>query len=154
MTYRSEGIREKVPSTFVEVSPELASARGIETGSWVQLTSRFGKVKAQALITTRVTGNELYMPMNSTLEPVNLLTSSCTDKVTHTPAYKETAVQLTVLNQKGEGPLPRSNPRFGHPTPQSGVEVERKWARSDYYPPGNGLVQIETRMPVTAKQEK
>src|SRR2546422_2064334 len=26
-------------------------------------------------------------------------------------------------------PLPRSNPRFGHRTPQRGVEVERKWQR-------------------------
>jgi formate dehydrogenase major subunit len=152
MTYRTEGIREKVPCTFVEVSPELAAERGIETGTWVQLASRNGAVKAQAVVTTRVSGNELYMPMNSSQEPVNRLTSSCTDKVTHTPAYKETSVHLTVLNQKGANPLPRSNPRFGHPTPQKGVEVERKWARSDYHQPGNGLVQIETR--AAARQEK
>ena len=154
LTYRSEGIREKVPCTFVEVSPDLAAARGIETGTWVRLTSRFGEVKAQALVTTRVAGKELYMPMNSSQEPVNLLTSSCTDKVTHTPAYKETAVRLTVLDQKGKSPLPRSNPRFGNPTPQNGVEVERKWARSDYHPPGNGLVQIQTSSVSPAGKEK
>jgi formate dehydrogenase major subunit len=45
MTYRTEGIREKTPCTFVEVSPDLAGERGIQTGSWVQLTSRYGKVK-------------------------------------------------------------------------------------------------------------
>lgn len=154
MTYRSEGIREKVPCTFVEVSPELATARGIQTGSWVRLTSRFGAVKAQAVVTTRVSGNELYMPMNSSLEPVNRLTSSCTDKVTHTPAYKEVSVHLAVLNPKGDDPLPRTNPRYGHPTPQMGVEIERKWARSDYHPPGNGLVQIETRTVAPTGQEK
>jgi formate dehydrogenase major subunit len=154
LTYRTDGIREKVPCTFVEVSPELASARGIETGTWVRLSSRFGELKTQALITTRVTGNELYMPMNSSLEPVNVLTSSFTDKATHTPAYKETSVRLTVLNQKGESPLPRGNPRFGNPTPQRGVEVERKWARSDYHPPGNGLVQIEVRAAQPAGREK
>ena len=154
MTYRSEGIREKVPCTFVEVSPELASARGIQNGSWVRLASRYGEVKAQAVVTTRVSGNELYMPMNSTLEPVNRLTSSYTDKATHTPAYKETSVNLTVLSQKGENPLPRTNSRYGSPTPQKGVEVERKWARSDYHLPGNGLVQIETRTTVPTGQEK
>jgi formate dehydrogenase major subunit len=154
MTYRTEGIREKVPCTFVEVSPELASARGIQTGTWVRLASRYGAVKAQAVVTPRVSGNELYMPMNSSQEPVNRLTSSCTDKVTHTPAYKEASVQLTVLSQKGENPLPQTNPRYGHPTPQMGVEVERKWARSDYHPPGNGLVQIETRTAIPARQEK
>jgi len=44
-----------------------------------------------------------------------------------------------------ESPLPRINSRFGHPTPQQGVQVERKWSRSDYSVPGNGLVQIQVR---------
>ena len=144
MTYRTQGIREKTPCTFVEVSPELASDRGIQTGSWVQLTSRYGKVRAQAVITTRVQGKELYMPMNSVEEPVNRLTSSHTDKATHTPAYKETSVHLKVLGETGDNPLPRTNSRFGHPTPQNGVEVERKWKRKDYRQPGNDLVQIQT----------
>ena len=144
MTYRTEGIREKTPCTFVEVSPQLADERGIQTGSWVQLTSRYGKVRAQAVITTRVHGRELYMPMNSTDEVVNRLTSSHTDKATHTPAYKETSVQLRVLGEVGDDPLPRTNSRHGHPTPQTGVEVERKWKRKDYRKPGEHLVQIQT----------
>jgi formate dehydrogenase major subunit len=143
LTYRTEGIREKTPSTFVEVSPELAKERGIDNGRWVELTSRYGEVKVQAVVTERVMGAELYMPMNSTDEPVNRLTSSHTDKVTHTPAYKETSVQMKVLPEQGANPLPRTNSRFGHPTPQSGVEVERKWKRGDYHEPGNGLVQIQ-----------
>jgi formate dehydrogenase major subunit len=145
LTYRTEGIREKTPCTFIEVSPELARDRGIETGSWVQLTSRYGQVRAQAVITSRVQGKELYMPMNSTEEPVNRLTGSHTDKATHTPAYKETSVQLRVLELSGDDPLPRTNPRHGNPTPQAGVEVERKWKRKDYRLPGDHLIQIQTR---------
>jgi formate dehydrogenase major subunit len=145
LTYRTEGIREKTPDTFVEVSPELATERKIQTGSWVQLTSRYGKVRVRALITDRVHGKELYMPMNSVESPVNRLTSSHTDPVTHTPAYKETSVKLTVLPEMGENPLPRTNSRWGHPTPQHGVEVERKWQRADYRPPGPQLVQIQPR---------
>jgi formate dehydrogenase major subunit len=142
LTYRTEGIREKTPCTFVEVSPDLARDRGIDTGRWVELTSRYGEVRVQAVVTERVEGAELYMPMNSTEEPVNRLTSSYTDKVTHTPAYKETSVRMTVLPEQGANPLPPTNSRFGHPTPQHGVEVERKWKRADYHEPGNGLVQI------------
>src|SRR6266852_871427 len=59
MTYRSEGIREKTPDTFVEVSPELAEERGIQSGTWVQLTSRYGQVRVRALVTDRVQGKEL-----------------------------------------------------------------------------------------------
>ncbi|MDT7777690.1 MAG: formate dehydrogenase major subunit, partial [Acidobacteriota bacterium] len=145
LTYRTEGIREKTPDTFVEVSPELAEERGIQNGTWVRLTSRYGRVRVRALVTDRVHGKELYMPMNSVQSPVNLLTSSHTDPVTHTPAYKETSVKMTVLPEMGENPLPRTNSRWGHPTPQRGVEVERKWQRADYRPPGSRLVQIQPR---------
>ena len=145
MTYRSEGIRANVPRTFVEVSPELARDRGIKDGSLLELTSKFGTVQVQALVTDRVQGKELYMPMNSVSEPVNRLTSSYTDKTTHTPAYKETAVRMTVVAETGNSPLPLGNSRFGHPTAQQGVEVERKWKRPDYRPPGDGLVQIQSR---------
>jgi formate dehydrogenase major subunit len=145
LTYRTEGIRKKTPDTFVEVSPELGAERGIQTGRWVQLTSRYGRVRVRALVTDRVHGKELYMPMNSVKSPVNLLTSSHTDPVTHTPAYKEVSIKMMVLPEMGENPLPRTNSRWGHPTPQSGVEVERKWKRADYRPPGPQLVQIQPR---------
>jgi formate dehydrogenase major subunit len=138
LTYRTDGIREKVPDVFVEVSPELAEERGIQSGTWVQLVSRYGKVRVRALVTDRVRGRELYMPMNSLESPVNRLTSSHTDLVTDTPAYKETSVHMKVLAEVGESPLPRVNSRFGHATPQNGVGVERKWKRADYTVPGNG----------------
>jgi formate dehydrogenase major subunit len=139
LTYRSEGIREKTPDTFVEVSPQLAAERRIQSGTWVQLVSRYGQVRVRAVVTDRVNGKELYMPMNSAESPVNRLTSSYTDKITHTPAYKETSVRLRVLPEVGENPLPRINHRFGHPTPQHGVEVERKWKRPDYRVPGSPM---------------
>jgi formate dehydrogenase major subunit len=145
LTYRTEGIREKTPDVFVEVSPQLAEERGIQSGTWVQLISRYGQVRVRALVTDRVHGHELYMPMNSVESPVNRLTGSHTDEVTNTPAYKEASVQMKVLPEIGESPLPRINSRFGQPTPQNGVEVERKWKRPDYSPPGNGLVQLQTK---------
>src|SRR6201993_4075225 len=134
MTGRSHGIEEKVPSAFVEISPELAKERGVRSGTWVQIISRYGKLRLRALVTDRVTGKQLYMPLNSAESP-NYLTSNYTDTVTHTPAYKETSVRMAVLDEVGESPLPKVNSRFGHPTPQQGVEVERKWKRFDYEMP-------------------
>jgi formate dehydrogenase major subunit len=145
MTYRVKGIHEKTPDTFVEISPELAQERGVQSGTWLLLTSRYGQVRVRALVTDRVSGHELYMPMNSTESPVNRLTSSITDPTTHTPAYKETSVHMEILSEIGESPLPRVNPRFGHPTPQHGVEAERKWKRPDYHFPGSQLVQIQVK---------
>ncbi len=143
LTYKTAGIRENTPDTFVEISAELAKERGVTTGAWVQLVSRYGQIRVRALITDRVTGRELYMPMNSVTTAINRLTSSQTDLPTHTPAYKETSVKLKVLGDVGDSPLPRGNSRWGHPTPQNGVEVARKWKRADYRVPGTGLVQIQ-----------
>jgi formate dehydrogenase major subunit len=143
LTYQTDGIRANAPDTFVEISAELAQKRGITTGAWVQLISRYGEVRVRALVTDRVTGRELYMPMNSVSIPINRLTSGHTDTPTHTPAYKEASVRMKLLGDAGESPLPRGNSRWGHPTPQSGVEVARKWKRADYRVPGNGLVQIQ-----------
>jgi len=141
LTYRSHGIREKVPDTFLEISSELAKERGVRSGTWLQLISRYGKLRVRALVTERVTGKQLYMPMNSSVSPVNLLTGSYTDTVTHTPAYKEVSVRMVVLDDVGESPLPRVNSRFGHPTPQKGVEIQRKWKRTDYEIPKGEPVQ-------------
>lgn len=143
MTYKSKGITSKTPRTFLEVSPELASERGIKDGSLVRLISPYGKVKVQCVVTDRVKGKEVYLPMNDSGEAaINLITSSYADKDTDTPAYKEVKAKLEVLETEGVNPLPRTNFRFGHPNPQRGVEVERKWERKDYVFPGD-LVQKE-----------
>jgi formate dehydrogenase major subunit len=146
MTYRTVGIKAMTPSTFVEVSPELAAERGVTSGRYVQLTSPHGKVRVQVLVSARVQGKQLYMPLNSVEEPVNKLSSSFTDRNTHTPAFKETAVSMTLLPEQGDNPLPRRNFRYGTRTPQTGLEIERKWARADYHLPGTApadkLVQI------------
>jgi formate dehydrogenase major subunit len=148
MTYRTEGIREITPDSFVEVSPELARERSITTGTLVQLASAYGRVRVKVLVSDRVQGKQLYMSLNTVTEPVNRLTSSHTDRATHTPAFKETAVSMTVLDEACASPLPRRNFRFGKRTPQDGVEIERKWARPDYHLPGTSpndkLVQIKS----------
>jgi formate dehydrogenase major subunit len=149
MTYRTKGIKRMTPENFVEVSPELAKREGLEDGSVVHLRSEYGEAKVPVVVTDRVFGDQLYMPMNSVIEPVNRLTGSKVDRATHTPAYKEISVKMTVLSEKQHHPLPKENFRHGHPTPQTGVEVERKWNRNDYSAPGsNGnekLIQIQTK---------
>ena len=148
MTYRSPGIKRMTPTNFVEVSPELATARGLETGTMVKLRSPYGEVNAPVVVTDRVEGNQMYMPMNSTEEPVNRVTSSHVDRATHTPAYKEVSVHMTVTAEVRANPLPPENFRHGHRTPRPGVEVEKKWQRADYVMPGtresDKLVQIQT----------
>jgi formate dehydrogenase major subunit len=146
MTKRVSGIHEETPERYLEISEDLAKERNIESGQWVRVTSRHGSLKIKVLVTKRVFSNQVYLGLYSPDEgPVNILTGSHADNATNTPAYKETAVRIEVLPEKGSNPLKPLNPRFsGKPTPQNGVEVERKWARKDYRMPGTpALVQIQ-----------
>jgi len=142
MTYKSEGITRRTPGVFFEVSPELAKERGIKDGALVRLISKTGAAKGRVLVTDRVKGNELYVPMNDNGEgAINQLTTSEVDKDTDTPAYKDTAVRMEVIETEGIRPLPQNNPRFGTRTPQQGVNVGGKWARPDYVFPGDLVKQ-------------
>lgn len=132
LTYKTPGTKEKVSGAFVEMSPGLAEERGLEEGDWVRLTSRNGTLETRVVVSDVLRMGELYMPVCSTEERVNILSSNAHDPVVDTPAYKEVAVRMEKLGRKGASPMPRTNPRYGHPTPQKGVEVDRKWKRPDY----------------------
>jgi len=133
-TYKTKGIREKVPGTFIEISPELAKEKGIENGDLVKVTSKWGSITVPALITERVSGNELYLPMNGQKEyGINNITGRVMDPVSHTPAYKELPVSIQKVGDGGGvSPLPRTNPRYYTASPQKGILIEKKWLRSDY----------------------
>jgi formate dehydrogenase major subunit len=145
MTHRIAGIKEETPERYMEISEELAKDRGIDSGRWVRVTSRHGALVIKVVVTGRVFGKQVYLPLLSQEGPVNILTGSHADTATNTPAFKETAVRINLLPEQGTNPLHPLNPRFsGKPTPQTGVEVERKWKRKDYRMPGTEvLVQIE-----------
>lgn len=162
LTLRSAGLSRLVPDTYAEMTRQTAADHGgLATGDWVRLTSRRGAITVRVLLSDQVRDGELYVPMQAA--EINLLTSNATDPDAHTPAYKEIAVNLQRVDGPQErrggrrrgpdrarhgardhdqnpsgSPLPRTNHRYGHPTPQAGVEVERKWQRGDYRPPTTG----------------
>lgn len=138
MTYKSKGIRRKTPNAFIEVSEQLAKERGIQEGALVKLISKYGSVKGRVHITDRVQKHEIFIPLNDNGETaINRLTGNHTDRETNTPAYKELAVKMVVLEEKGESPIRPNNHRNGKRNPQIGVQVEKKWKRNDYSFPGS-----------------
>ncbi|MCM3570338.1 formate dehydrogenase subunit alpha [Neobacillus mesonae] len=136
LTHKSEGLQYKFPKVFVEVSPELAKERSVKDGTLVRLVSPYGAVRLPVLVTDRMEGKSVYVPMHSASHEsaVNLLTGGAFDVVTNTPAYKQTKVRMEVLEKEGENPLPKFNPRHAKRTPQMGLEIYRKWERGDYAP--------------------
>ncbi|ANS75372.1 oxidoreductase [Paenibacillus yonginensis] len=134
LTDKSHGIHLKLPRVFVEISPELAKERGIKDGTLVRLESPYGAIKLHALITDRMHGHTVYVPMHSHSHEsaINLLTGGAVDVQTHTPAYKQMKIRMTVLEEEGNNPLPLINHRYKKRFPQHGVEVQRKWNRPGF----------------------
>lgn len=135
LTTRIPGLVSKVEKDYVDVAPEDAEEMDLHEGDWVRLTSPFGNVRTQVVITGELRTGEMYMPVCSSTERVNYLTSSVTDPVVKTPAYKEISVKLEKLGKRESSPMPKGNPRFGHPTPKKDVGVAEKWKRDDYRSP-------------------
>ncbi|UPG87685.1 formate dehydrogenase subunit alpha [Luteibacter aegosomatis] len=132
------------PEWFVEVGPDLARERGIEDGTWVRLVSRRGSVELRALVTDRVRGNTLYLPIHHSKPGVNALTGEHHDPDVNTPGYKELAVRMEKLDRpQGETPLPRRNFRYGTRTPNHGPDATTKWSRDDYVPPPTRMAHPE-----------
>lgn len=135
-TGRGQRIWDVSPGWFVEISPELAEARGIAQGSRLRIASRRGAVEVSAVVTDRVSGNTLFMPIHQGKDGVNLLTGEHHDPDVDTPAYKEIAVRLDLLDERARrSPIPPANFRNGTRTPAEGAPVEVKWAEPDYVQP-------------------
>ncbi|MFB9275811.1 formate dehydrogenase subunit alpha [Cohnella cellulosilytica] len=134
LTNKSKGISYKLPEVFVEVSPELAQERGVKDGSLVRLESPYGAIKLRVVVSDRVQGRSVYVPMHSASHEnaINMLTGGAVDVQTHTPAYKQIKVSMQVLELEGGNPLPKTSPRYKKRHPQNGVEVQRKWNRPGY----------------------
>lgn len=167
-TMRSAGLVDRVPDAYVEMNRRTAQDHGgLRSGDWVSVTSRRGEITLRVQLSEQIADGQLYVPMISNAAPINDLTSSEVDPDSSTPAYKELAVRIARADGPVEGhapgrrgpdrarhggppddargePLPRRHHRYGSPTPQRGAEVERKWARDDYAPPGGAVPRTAT----------
>jgi len=124
------------PNWFVEISPELAAERQLSEGEWVILRSRRGKIEVPVVVTSRVAGNVLFIPIHHGKEGINSLTGDHHDPDVNTPAYKEIAVKMTRIDHPTQpDPLPLHNFRYGQRTPVSHLPVEEKWQQQGYREP-------------------
>ncbi|MEM3291937.1 MAG: formate dehydrogenase subunit alpha [Saccharolobus sp.] len=140
MTGNVGGLRRKVPETFVEVSKELSAKYNINNGDLILVKSKFGgEIRARALVTTRVQGDEIFIPLfaSDPSKGVNVITGNVIDKDTGTPGYKDTPVIIEKIGEGNrESPLPMNNWRFhiNERRRQIGIEVQKKWMREEFKP--------------------
>ncbi len=105
---------EAMPETFLEIDPELAKAKGIKNGEYVEVSSARGKIKVKAFVTPRlqpmvIDGKKCHVvgiPWNygffgedpaglaNTVTSANMLTPQAGDPNVRIPEYKAFMVNV------------------------------------------------------------
>jgi len=83
----------------LEIHPQDAQERGVNTGDWVGIKSRIGDTVLRAKITTRVKPGVVYTTFHHPISGANVITTENSDWATSCPEYKVTAVQISQVSQ-------------------------------------------------------
>jgi predicted molibdopterin-dependent oxidoreductase YjgC len=93
-TGRSQGIDYLLPEERLEVHPDDADAWGLSDGGWARMHSRRGSVLVKVQATRRSPRGTVFASFSFNDVPVNILTGSGYDPVTHTAELKVCPVRL------------------------------------------------------------
>ena len=135
LTYRTEGIREKTPDTFVEVSPELAAERRHHQRR-VGATFLALRADPRPRPRDRPRAGPRALPAHEFLRQSRQPPHQQPHRHGHPHAGVQGNFRQPARPRRNRRKsFARGNFRNGHPTPQAGVEVARKWQRPDYRMP-------------------
>ncbi|MBC8443903.1 MAG: molybdopterin-dependent oxidoreductase, partial [Deltaproteobacteria bacterium] len=95
MTMKTEGLNERVPECFVEVSSKDAVTYDLKDGSMVEIRSRRGAICAAVKISTLAVDGTVFIPFHFAEAAANRLTNAALDPVSKIPEYKVCAIQLS-----------------------------------------------------------
>jgi len=82
------------PEATCEMHPDDAGELGLETGDWVEVSSRRGAIKLRLLVTGRSPRGTVFIPFHFAEAAANLLTTVQLDERAKIPDYKNTAVRV------------------------------------------------------------
>ena len=83
----------------LEIHPQDAQERGINTGDWVGIQSRIGDTVLRAKVTEKVKPGVVYTTFHHPISGANVITTENSDWATSCPEYKVTAVQISQVSQ-------------------------------------------------------
>ncbi len=108
------------PEATCEMHPEDAGGLGLETGDWVEVSSRRGAIKLRVLVTGRSPQGTVFIPFHFAEAAANLLTTVQLDKRAKIPDYKNTAVAVQKITPPTEW---ESEPLFDRGAIKDPVEI-------------------------------
>lgn len=87
-------LHEIYPEATCEMHPDDARELRLETGDWVEVSSRRGAIRLRVLVTGRSPRGTVFIPFHFAEAAANLLTAVQLDKRAKIPDYKNTAVAI------------------------------------------------------------
>ncbi len=95
MTNKTDGINNRAPGSFVEMSENDAARYQVADGESVEIASRRGAISAVVQISDKATDGTVFIPFHFAEGAANRLTNAALDPVSGIPEFKVCAVRLT-----------------------------------------------------------
>lgn len=95
MTRKTEGLNDRAPECFVEISPVDAKEYKVQDGSMINIESRRGNINAAIKVSNKAVTGTLFIPFHYAEAAANKLTNAALDPVSGIPEYKVCAVKLS-----------------------------------------------------------
>ena len=96
MTMKSDGLNDRAPECFVEISEKDASKYQLSHGTVVNIASRRGDINAKINISAKAVEGTVFIPFHFAQAAANRLTNAALDPVCGIPEYKVCAVKLSI----------------------------------------------------------
>jgi formate dehydrogenase alpha subunit len=95
MTMKSDGLMDRAPECFVEISPADAGRYKLEDGSRVAVASRRGRIDVLLKVSDKAVSGTVFIPFHFAEAAANELTHAALDTVSGIPEYKVCAVRIS-----------------------------------------------------------
>ncbi len=95
MTRKTDGLNERAPESFVEISPADAEKYGLTDGDKVRIASRRGEIVAKMTVSPKAVDGTVFIPFHYAEAAANRLTNAALDPVSKIPEFKVCAVKLS-----------------------------------------------------------
>jgi predicted molibdopterin-dependent oxidoreductase YjgC len=104
---RVSALNEIWPECTVEMSPYDAARLGLETGDWLEVSSRRGAITVRLLVTERSPEGTVFIPFHFAEAAANVLTDNRLDKRAKIPDYKVCSVRVNRASLIPDGTDPK-----------------------------------------------
>jgi formate dehydrogenase alpha subunit len=95
MSMKTEGLNERAPRSYVELSRADARQYGLKDGDKVTISSRRGQIDVHVQVLDKAVEGTVFIPFHYAKGAANKLTNAALDPVAGIPEYKVCAVKIS-----------------------------------------------------------